>query len=262
MNSPYPLHQLFPGGDFAWAFRMRKAEPMNFFAPVDAGGELMREKQVILDEHAERHLVVSDAAGPTLERLHASLRDWGCMLNDNNDLSSIARQIEPDLIVMDQASQKLIAAAVCFPSSWNPAHWLDRPIHEIHEVVPQLNPQIGEMIAKFLRELKPGKAFQRANWSFTRTAELNYHPALERQPLDDTIALEDIHLRIEHQLFTAIEGAVVMGIRIQPIPLSSLREDQTLWQNLIQVVETMPEDVARYKSLDRGKQPLVDLMRS
>ena len=241
---------------------MRKADPADYFAVKDSSGGLMAQKQAILTDHAPRHLVVSEEAGPTLEVLHAALQTWGCDPGSSAELSSIAGHIEPDLIVMDQTSQKLIAAAVCFPSSWNPAHWLDHSIHDIHEVVPQLNPRIGEMIAKFLRELKPGKAFQRANWSFTRTAELNYHPTLERQALDDTIQLEDIHLRIEHQLFTAIQGAVVMGIRIQPIPLLTLREDETLWQNLIQVVETMPEDVARYKSLHRGQQTLVRLMRS
>ena len=216
--------------------------------------------RTILDDHPERHLVMSEKAGPLLENLHAELSQWGCEPGPSSELGSIARHIEPDLIVMDQASQKLTAAAVCFPSSWNPADWPDAGIQEIHAVVPQLNASIGQMIEKFLRELKPGKAFQRANWSFTRTAELNYHPALQRQTLDETIQLDEIHLRIEHQLFTAIEGAVVMGIRIQPIPLLSLREDEALWQNLFRVIETMPEDVARYKSLHLGKETLANLV--
>ena len=258
----YPLHQLFPGGDFEWAFRMRKADPTDYFGTKDPSGNLMQDKTAILDEHPARHLVMSGKAGPLLERLHAELKQWGCEPGPSRELDSIARHIEPDLIVMDQTTQKLTAAAVCFPSSWNPADWPDAGIQEIHAVVPQLNASIGRMIAKFLGELKPGKAFQRANWSFTRTAKLNYHPDLKRLPLDESVEIEEIHLRIEHQLFTAIEGAVIMGIRIQPIPLISLMQDETLWEHLIRAVETMPEDVARYKSLDRGQKTLARLMRS
>ncbi len=265
MRQSNPLHQTFPGGDFAWAFRMRKADPAEFFATKDSDEELMHEKQTILDQNPDPYLAVSDDFEPFLKKLHASLENWGCRLEDSSDLPSIARKIEPDLIVMDQETMKLVAAAVCFPSSWRPAKWLDHPIHEIHAVVPRLNAQIGEMIHKFLTELKPGKAFQRANWSFTRSAKLNYHPDLEHQAIDESVELDEVHLRIEHQLFTAIEGAVVMGIRIQPIPLISLRENATLWENLIQVLETMPDDVARYKcrnTLHQGKRPLIDLMRS
>ena len=53
-----------------------------------------------------------------------------------------------------------------------------------------------------------------------------------------------------------------MGIRIQPTPLISLKEDEILWQNLIQILETMPEEVARYKSLHHGLPKLAQIMRS
>jgi hypothetical protein len=261
MNPSYCLPQLFPGGDFAWAFRMRKADPAEFFAMQDENGELLREKREILAQQQQRHLVFDQEATPLMGKLKASLKEWGLDLSAETELQAIARQIEPDLILMDQPSQRLIAGAVCFPSSWNPANWLNSTIHDIHKVVPKLNPQIGVMIARFLTELKPGKAFQRANWSFTRSAELNYHPALNRPTLDPSVCLEEVHLRIEHQLFTAIEGAILMGIRIQPIPLLSLAEDRTLWGNLIQVLETIPEDVARYKNLHLGRQRLSELMR-
>lgn len=240
---------------------MRKADSSEFFARKDASGQVLEEKRSILAEYPHRHLVVSHEAAPLVKGLAAQLIEWQ-VLDKGMNLPAIAEQIEPDLIILDQVSQKLVAAAVCFPSSWNPTHWLDHPIQDIHEVVPQLNASIGKMIRKFLTELKPGKSFQRANWSFTRTAELNYHPDLERERVDDSIQLEEIHLRIEHQLFTAIESAVVMGIRIQPIPILSLRQDEHLWQNLTRILETMPEDVARYKSLYQGQVALVELMRS
>ncbi|MDX1679575.1 MAG: DUF3445 domain-containing protein [Akkermansiaceae bacterium] len=262
MSEATQVQQLFPGGDFSWALRMRKADPLEFFAPQSPSGHLLRQKGAILNSHPERHVSQLEEGVTHLGKLHQALAAWGLEPGGHPQAESIARHIEPDFILMDQASQKLTAAAVCFPSSWDPSHWGGHAIHEIHAVVPRLNPQIGEMIARFLHELKPGKAFQRANWSFTRSAELNYHPALQRPVLDDTSGLEEIHLRLEHQLFTAIEGAVLMGIRIQPIALSSLTGDAKLWANLIRILDTMPENVARYKSLHGGKNRLIERMRS
>lgn len=263
MNTPGTdsLQQLFPGGDFEWAFRMRKADPVEFFAVKDGSGSLLAQKRQALSGHPERHLIFTPEATPLMGAFHSQLVRWNALAQHSpTELSAMACAVEPDFMLMDQQSLRLVAGAVCFPSSWNPADWPGASIDTIHAVVPRLNPQIGEMIRRFLTELKPGKAFQRANWSFTRSAELDYHPALGRAPLNTDIRLEEIHLRVEHQLFTAIEGAVLMGLRIQPIPLLSLRDNPALWNNLIQAIKTMPEDVARYKSLHRGRQKLVDLV--
>lgn len=263
MSNPYPLHKLFPGGDFEWAFRVRKAEPADFFASTHGANTVLEQKRRILSKHPQRHLGQDAGATDLLEELHLAMGNWGVVLpSDADNLQAIASQIEPDLLLMDQQSLRMRAAAVCFPSSWDPGRWIGYPIHEIHQVVPGLNASIGEMITRFLSQLTPGKAFQRANWSFTRSAELNYHPALRRPPLDQGIRLEKIFLRIEHQLFTAIKGAVVMGIRIQPITLISLQQDQALWQKLIQILKTMPDDVARYKNLHRGRKKLIEMMQS
>jgi len=256
------LQQLFPGGDFAWAFRMRKADPAQFFRPQDKTDCLMQQRAGILDQHPERHLCHCHDHQSHLKGLRDALVEWQVDTGDATDLESLARHIETDFVLLDQATQSLKAAAVCFPSSWDPAEWPGAYIQDIHAVVPRLNVSIGAMITKFLTELKPGKAFQRANWSFTRSAKLNYHPALERPILDDSIRLEEIHLRIEHQLFTAIEDTVIMGIRIEPIALLDLAGEQRLWANLIQILDTMPDEVARYKSLHLGKDTLIRLMRA
>lgn len=258
---PPMLEQLFAGGDFAWALRMRKADPVAFFAAGEAAGSLLAEKRQILSDHGARHLISLPEAPPLLGRLADQLADWGALDEPLGELDQIAARIEPDLILMDQARRELVAAAVCFPSSWDPWHWLGQPLERIHAVVPGLNAQVGEMVARFLSELRPGKAFQRANWSLTGSPELNYHPALKRAPLDAGATLDQVWLRLEHQLFTAIEGAVVMGIRIQPLPLLSLSGSAPLWRNLLHALESMPEEVARYKNLHRGLPSLIELMR-
>lgn len=256
------LEQLFAGGDFAWALKMRKADPVEFFAAREVEGRLLAHKRQILSDHGARHLISLPEATPLLERLADQLADWGALEPALGELGHLATHIEPDLILMDQTRSELVAAAVCFPSSWDPRHWIGQPLERIHAVVPGLNAQVGQMVARFLSELRPGKAFQRANWSLTGSPELNYHPSLKRPPLDAALTLDQVWLRLEHQLFTAIEGGVVMGIRIQPLPLLSLSRSPRLWQSLIHALDTMPGEVARYKNLHSGLPCLIESMRA
>lgn len=52
-----------------------------------------------------------------------------------------------------------------------------------------------------------------------------------------------------------------MGIRIEPVPLISLSAYPTLWQQILEKLETMPEDVARYKSLHRALPTIIEQMK-
>lgn len=249
----------FSNGDFEWAFKMRQGDASAFFSQQDDTGALLSEKAYILDKHSSRHTARTPTCDLLLEQLIEQLVDWG-VLDTNHmtqDLESLSRVIEPDFLLMDRETMSMAAGSVCFPSSWAFDENIGKPMHEIHSVVPQLNDQIGQMIDRFLGQLSPGKAYQRANWSFTRTGDLNYHPALKRPPLDSTLKLEDIYLRLEHQVFTSLPDGILMGLRIEPVHLIELADDTDLWSSLIHKLRTMPTDVAAYKSLDKGIQKLV-----
>lgn len=254
---------LFPEGDFEWTLRMRLEDPAAFFNDSDQRGNLLKEKAALLAGHPDRHLAEVHEASTILPDLIKHFDEWGLDLSENvDDFDSLSRRIEPDFLIMEPDSQRLLVASVCFPSSWDPARWIGQPLTAIHEVVPRLNPQIGPMIDRFLKQLKTGKAYRRANWSLTHGDALNFHPALERPPIDADTPIDEVYLRLEHQIFAAIPGAVLMGIRIEPVPLASLREYPELWQHLLQKLATMPEDVARYKNLHRGLESVVSQMRA
>ncbi len=166
------------------------------------------------------------------------------------------------MLVMDQETKKVAAAAVCFPSSWDPAGAVGKILDEVHGVVPRLNPQIGTMIDRFLEKLSPGKSYCRENWSFTRTADLDYHPEVGRRRLDDSVTLDELFLRVEHQLFTGIPGGVLMGIRIEVCPLVDLATVPGVWRLTAEKIRTMPEDVARYKSMDAAIEGMLREMEA
>ena len=255
--------KLFAAGDFEWAFRMRAGDAREFFAPQDESGRLLAEKNQALDQAAERYVVALREAQPLVDHLWTMALEWDHIrtgASTPRDLVQLARHWEPDVLLMESSTMNVVAGAVCMPSSWELRHAIGKTVQAVHDIVPRLNPQIGEKIGTFLRQIPPGKAFRRENWSFTREPENNYHPALQRRKLDETITIEEIHFRAEQQLFCHIPGAVLMGIRIQHCPLTELAQDAAIWCHLAQKIRTMPDDVADYKSMLRARDPLFALM--
>lgn len=262
--APVPFwKKLFAEGDFEWAFRMRGGDARSFFAPQDHSGRLLAEKNAWLDQSPDRYVATTDAGRPLLPLLWKMAEEWGHVAPDHaqpRDLVALARLWEPDVLLMDSSTMNVVAGAVCMPSSWVLQHAIGKPVHAVHDMVPQLNPQIGDKIDRFLRQLPPGKAFRRENWSFTRSAEYNYHPALQRAKLDETLTIDEIHLRVEQQLFCAIPGAVLMGIRIERCPLTDLANDPGVWSHVARKIRTMPDEVADYKSMLSAREPMVRAM--
>ena len=257
--------RLFAPGGFEWAFRMRKGDAEAFFAPQDATGGLLRARGKQLDEHPERYLASTPAGAQLTNEIWDLALGWGQVTEPSDgsrDLQSLSRQWEADLLMMDHATKSVAAGAVCFPSSWDPGHAVGKTLDEVHGVVPRLNSQIGEMINRFLEKISPGNSFCRENWSFTRTADLDYHPALNRQRLDESLTLDEVFLRIEHQLFTGIPGGVLMGIRIETFPLRELAADPGAWRLAAEKIGTMPEDVAKYKSMDAAIPKMLQEMNA
>lgn len=243
--------RLFAPGGFEWAFRMRKGEAASFFARQDESGHLLKQRSQQLDENLERYLACTAEGEKLVEQTWELALGWEQVVaTERDDLKSLSKQWEADLLFMDRATGTVAAGAVCFPSSWDLRHAIGKTLDEVHGVVPRLNPQIGEMIRRFLEKLEPGKSYCRENWSFTRSDELDYHPDLNRPRLDDSLTLGEVHLRIEHQLFTGLPDGVLMGIRIETAPLKDLAQDAVVWKTTAEKLRTMPDDVAVYKSMD------------
>jgi len=257
---------LFSKGPFAWGFKMRSGDASSFFAQQDGSGGLLAEKSRWLDQSPELFMAWTPVGRELEEVAWNMARHWGSALPGDavddldSDLSRLARRLEPDFLIMDHAGMTLAGGAVCFPSSWSLPHALGRPVQEVHGLVPGLNQQIGDKISRFLQTLAPGKSFCRENWGLTRTADLNYHPSLQRRALDEEVELNEVFLRVEHQLFIGIPGGVLMGIRIESCPISDLKSDPASWLTLAEKLQTMPNEVAEYKNLKKSRKRIVSLM--
>src|SRR5207247_2314497 len=126
---------------------------------------------------------------------------------------------EPDFLLLKTSADgeiRLLGGCVCFPSSWRLSEKIGRPVEFIHSVVPGLNAGLGTAIHTFLAKLKPGIAWQRFNWGLSRSPELNQHPERRLPPLDATVRLAEVWLRVEDQALVALpkSGGILFGIRI------------------------------------------------
>ena len=242
---------------------MRKGDAKSFFARQDESGELLLKRNRQLDESFERYLACTEKGEKLVgEAWDLALRWEQVIAKEPRNLKLLSEQWEADLLFMDRQTSQVAAGSVCFPSSWDLRHAIGKTLDQVHGVVPRLNLKIGEMIQRFLEKLEPGKSYCRENWSFTRSDALDYHPNLNRKRLDETLSLDEVYLRIEHQLFTGLSDGALMGIRIETTPLKELAEDPSVWDITAEKLRTMPDDVARYKSMDAAIPTILREMRA
>lgn len=74
------------------------------------------------------------------------------------------------------------------------------------------------------------------------------------------ILTRQVYLRLEHQLFTGLADGVLMGIRIETFPLKDLATDHDGWKTAYEKLRSMPDDVAKYKSMDAEIPKMLEVM--
>lgn len=242
---------------------MRRDEPAAFFAQQDPSGRILQRRAHWLDEASDLYLATPPGMGAiTSDLWDLALASSQVEPGEDRSLGALSRQWEADLILLDVETFRVAGGCVCFPSSWSLPKATGKTLTEVHAVVPDLNDSLGIKVGQFLAKLSPGRIFLRENWGLTRTDHLNYHPALQRPCLDEAPALSEVFLRIEHQAFLRLPGAILLGVRIEPVKLSDLvAQHPGTAHRLRRQLETMPAAVADYKGLRRALPKLVALLR-
>ena len=266
------LAELFPDGDYRFQLRFERGEPSDFFAPTAGHEALIVERrrwlgaepqsyaallpsgEVLLDEAAELASVWNGFAPPP----NAATRWQKCVaLGEFWEADYLLLRCDPD----DQI--RLHGGCLCFPSSWRLVEKMGKPIEFIHGPVPGLNQSIGQGIHRFLAALKPGVASLRHNWGLARSPELNHHPDRALPRLDATVNANEVWLRVEHQALVALpkSNGILFGIRVVNHSLAEVKNDAVAVTRLCKVLETMPEEMARYKGLATARERIVQLLR-
>jgi hypothetical protein len=260
-HGPMPdWERLFPSTPHRWQMGLRPADAPAFFAHESGAAAVLAERARWLDASPDEYAaLLDDGAGSLAETARFAVK-WGAAPGDGDPLAALGRAWEPDFVLMvpgEDGIFRLGSGVVCFPSSWALREKLGRPMNEIHAPVPGLNPALARQIDTFLERLAPGAAWARDNWSLSRDAERNHHPARKRPRLDATITAADVWLRIERQLLFKLPEtrAVLFGIRVDAHPLASL--PPAARSGLAHAVRTMEPEALAYKGLATARDALL-----
>lgn len=269
---PLPLNELFPQEDYRFHLTLRKGDPEAFFSGASAS--VLEERVRWLRDDPGRFAAEAKGAEPLVAEFEGCAAKWAkSVLSEGKAISELPERLaalgcvlEPDFMLLskdDTGVFRLVAGVVCFPSSWALTEKMGRGLDDIHGPVPGLNAALGSAIGQFLGRLKPGAAFERANWGLSATPELNMHPSLGRPRLAPPLKAAGVWLRIEDQLFAAMPASagILFAIRLRVIELSTIVEDAQLRKGFRRALATMPESVAIYKGIAPVRGALLSLLQ-
>lgn len=262
--------RLFHDGAFRWRLLTRALDPADWLQFDDEHEQVDRflaEKERVLREHADDAtgwLPGSEPPATEVARLvHDQVRERGRAVPTRrageHPLVWAARSVQEDLCLLQRGERGWIftAAAVCFPTRWSPAAKVGLELTEVHAPVPRYD-TIAATVDRFFDRLRPGALAWRPNWSIVGDDRLRL-PADDRQA-PATVSHDPVRslwLRVERQTVRRLvdhADAIVFGIRIHRWPLAEAVEG--LETAMAAELRQVPEDVARYKNLERWRLDL------
>jgi len=181
-------------------------------------------------------------------------------------LLTAARLVQEDLVLMGkgEASWRLVAGAVCFPSSWRVGQKFGRPIEEIHAPVPGFGPgtRPNELITRMFDNLRPAQPVIRWNWSLYGNDVLP-HPDLQPVPSFGRDRAEHVFLRSERQTLRKLprSGDILFTVRIIIDPLEALErhpDGAGIASRLIAQLEALSDAQLDYKGMTAERDRVIE----
>lgn len=179
----------------------------------------------------------------------------------NNPLVLASLLVQEDLVLMRKKSTgwNLVAASLCFPSSWNLAEKFGKPLHDIHKPVPGANERLDPMITRIFDNLKSDLPVWRENWSVYADDELR-HSTGESSRYEDGEhgkSGKTSFIRREYQTLHRLPECqdILFTIKILIEPLSVLEAQEhssKIAYNLLQQIEAMSDAQKAYKGFNQG----------
>ncbi|MFF0814556.1 DUF3445 domain-containing protein [Rhodococcus sp. NPDC003318] len=190
-------------------------------------------------------------------------------------LTFIGRQVPDDVLLLTERDGRLWfdAALVTSSADWSVKFDIGMNFDEIHRPVPGLTPGgVTGRAEQFLQRLTTDQVYRRVNWTFSAVGSRLRDTSLETMPrwMDDMprlIADEDwgrIQLRIEleHLIRLPMTGALVFNIRTYMAPLAEIATVPRWAEQLADIVEELPAEIAAYKGIDGYRMPAMAWLRS
>ncbi|MEK7707513.1 MAG: heme-dependent oxidative N-demethylase subunit alpha family protein [Verrucomicrobiota bacterium] len=265
------LTEIFPDEEYRFTLRFGRGEPAAFFAATGHHAEVLAQRRHSLRIEPNTYAALLPEGVELLEETADLAREWNGFTPESEvefpweECLELGKFWEADYLLLKCEAGgeiRLCGGCLCFPSSWRLSDKVGKPIEAIHAGVPGLNDSIGPAIHKFLAGLKPGVAWLRHNWGLSRSPELNQHPDRGLPRLDKKVQADEVWLRVERHALVALPQSkgILFGIRIENHSLREVKADAVAARRLVHALETMPEEMARYKNLADARATLIRLL--
>ena len=181
-------------------------------------------------------------------------------------LEAASHLIQEDLCLMRRKPDgwHLVAASLCFPSSWSLAEKIGQNMAHIHAPVPGFHGRMHDVVGRMFDAMQSEVPMLRFNWSLYGDAKLHHpetHADPERFPAH-TPVVDVAHLRVERQTLRKLplSGDILFTIRIYTDPLNGLADHPrgaALAASLRQHLCAMTPEQLAYKGLSHMRERLV-----
>lgn len=174
-------------------------------------------------------------------------------------LVDAALHVADDLCILlpdEHGVPRLVAGVLCAPNRWRLAEKMGGTLASIHSPVARYGDDVASPVNSVMMRLNAERPLWRTNWGISN------HPALfqpETPPTTPDMDAGDMWFRVEWQTLRRlpITGGIVFTIRTYVEKLSDfMTRDKPLVQDIAELVNKIPEDVAVYKSIAPYREKL------
>lgn len=192
-----------------------------------------------------------DAHADALQRVPGSTAaecEVAALIGTTGDLADAGRACWEDLCVLEERGGAFVltAGAVAFPTDWRLADKIGLPLLAVHAPIHGYAEQLAAGVDHFLRTLRPGAIYGRANWFVVPTNAWCYlpadDPATRFAHVDAANAGETLYVRCERQTLRRLPqtGAILFTIGIAVCRLDTLAG--AVVRRLAEAVGAQPAD--------------------
>lgn len=227
------------------------------FASLPGTEAAQQEVLDVLLDHLPQHFPGYFERSPHTVTNRLTQETWTTADFATAPLDLAGRLVQEDLCLMlpHEGSYILGAASLSFPSYWRLHDKLGRAIAPIHEPVPGYAQKLQHPVNTYFDRLQPENPGYRLNWSINDTPELflGHDHAQRIDPIGITAdnAGDHLWIRVERQTLRRLPKtqAILFTIRIYVYPLSLLEQHPDATAGLHAMLDQIPDDMQRYKSL-------------
>ncbi|UYN98709.1 MAG: DUF3445 domain-containing protein [Devosia sp.] len=183
-------------------------------------------------------------------------------------LAIAARLVQDDLMLLQRQDQgwHLVAASLCFPSSWRLADKIGQRLDAIHTPVPGFGPgtRQAEIMARMFDAMRPETPMIRWNFSLYGDDRL-FHPdsaGPDAPRFGSGQRADPVFLRVERQTLRKLPetGAIAFTIRISIDPIEKLEahaDGAKIAASLMDQIAALTPEQLDYKGLSQEKARLL-----